>query len=63
MNNPVWDLHLYVEKYKTLHLSFPLPLRVEAGGLVGANLGVLPGATGPDKGSVWVTACGLLVDA
>jgi hypothetical protein len=64
MNSPLWNLEgLFVDKYKILRLTFPLALMVEAGGHVGANLGTLPGATGPDKGSVWLTACGWLVDA
>jgi hypothetical protein len=64
MNSPLWNLEgLFVDKNKILHLTFPLALMVEAGGHVGANLGTLPGATGPDKGSVWLTACGWLVDA
>jgi hypothetical protein len=46
----VWNVDVYVEKEKTLHLPFPLALRLEPGGHVevtaGSDAGVYLGANG-----------------
>jgi hypothetical protein len=46
----VWNVDVYVEKEKTLHLPFPLALRLEPGGHVevtgGSDVGVYVGANG-----------------
>jgi hypothetical protein len=50
----VWNVDVYVEKEKSLHLPFPLALRLEPGG----HVEVTPGS---DVG-VYLTANGRLVD-
>lgn len=46
----VWNVDVYVEKEKSLHLPFPLALRLEPGGHVevtaGSDVGVVVGANG-----------------
>ena len=46
----VWNVDVYVEKEKTLHLPFPLALRLEPGGHVevtaGSDVGVVVRANG-----------------
>ena len=46
----VWRVDVYVEKQKTLHLPFPLALRLEPGGHVevtpGSDVGVVVSANG-----------------
>jgi hypothetical protein len=46
----VWEVDVYVEKEKTLHLPFPIALRIEAGGYVevtpGSAVGVAVNANG-----------------
>jgi hypothetical protein len=55
-DSPVWRLQvLFVEKDKTLHLPFPLALRLEAGGYV--ELGFTT-----DKDILFISANGRLLD-
>ena len=51
----VWRVDVYVEKEKTLHLPFPLALRLEAGGYVEVGFTT-------DKDIVFISANGRLVD-
>jgi hypothetical protein len=53
-NTKAWQVDVYVEKEKTLHLTFPIALRIEAGGYLEVT-------AGSDVG-VWVNANGRLVD-